>query len=103
MARPPARVRDEAAGGSQIPNPSALHILKASSPSPPTQRINWRKGVRIGSLKGWKVRLFIPGHATENPDGAAGEGMTVDAQGNVYAAEATVRSAAKYLQTVGGG
>lgn len=58
----------------------------------------WRKGVRIGSLRDGKVAYFIPGHETEDPAGAAGEGVTVDAAGNVYAAEVTLRSVTKYVK-----
>ena len=58
----------------------------------------WRKGVRIGSLRDGKVRFFIPGHVTDSPAGAAGEGVTVDAAGNVYAAEVTLRSVTKYVK-----
>ena len=58
----------------------------------------WRKGVRIGSARDGQVTLFIPGHETDSPAGAAGEGVTVDAEGNVYAAEVTVRSVTKYAK-----
>jgi sugar lactone lactonase YvrE len=58
----------------------------------------WRKGVRIGSLRDATIRFFIPGHQTNSPDGAAGEGVTVDADGNVYAAEVSIRSVSKYAR-----
>jgi len=29
----------------------------------------WRKGIRIGSLKDSKVRILIPPHETDSPDG----------------------------------
>ena len=49
----------------------------------------WRKGVRIGSLKDGKVTIFIPPHKTPNsPDGAMGEGIAIDAAGNIFTAEA---------------
>jgi len=58
----------------------------------------WKKGVRIGSAKDGKVRFFIPGHKTDTPEGAAGEGVAVDAAGNVYGAENTVRGLTKYVK-----
>jgi hypothetical protein len=42
--------------------------------------------------------FFIPGHQTDRPEGAAGEGVTVDAAGNVYGAEVTVRGLTKYVK-----
>jgi sugar lactone lactonase YvrE len=58
----------------------------------------WKKGVRIGSVRDGKVAFFIPPHQTESPDGAAGEGIAVDADGNVYGAEVTVRGLTKYVK-----
>ena len=54
--------------------------------------------MRIGSLKDGKVMSFVPGHQTENPDGAAGEGIAVDAKGTIYAAENTLRGITRYLR-----
>lgn len=48
---------------------------------------NWKTGVRIGTTREDKVVAFIPGHETKNYEGAAGEGVAVDRDGNVYAAE----------------
>jgi sugar lactone lactonase YvrE len=58
----------------------------------------WRKGVRIGRASDGEVLYFIPPHFIEDTilfpsgitvysEGAAGDGVTVDADGNVYAAE----------------
>ena len=37
-----------------------------------------------------RVTAFIPPHPTDNPWGAAGEGVAVDPDGNVYAAEGPI-------------
>jgi sugar lactone lactonase YvrE len=58
----------------------------------------WRKGVRIGRASDGEVLYFIPPHYIEDTflfpsgitvysEGAAGDGVTVDAVGNVYAGE----------------
>jgi sugar lactone lactonase YvrE len=58
----------------------------------------WRKGVRIGRASDGEVLYFIPPHYIEDmllfpsgitvySEGAAGDGITVDADGNVYAGE----------------
>jgi DNA-binding beta-propeller fold protein YncE len=74
-------------------------IYTADSES--TERVHpgWQKGVRIGSVKDGKVTIFIPPHpAPNNPDGAMGEGIAVDAAGNIYTAEATLRGVTKYVK-----
>ena len=66
-----------------------------------TERVHpgWLKGIRIGSLRDGKVTMFIPAHPTPNsPDGAMGEGIAIDAAGNLYTAEAQLRGVAKYAK-----
>ena len=74
-------------------------IYTADSES--TERVHpgWQRGIRIGSLKDGKVTIFIPPHMTPNsPDGAMGEGIAIDAAGNVYTAEAQLRGVTKYVK-----
>jgi len=54
------------------------------------QRHPWKTGVRIGSTKEDKVTAFIPPHDNNQANGAAGEGIAVDGDGNVYAAEGPI-------------
>jgi hypothetical protein len=50
-------------------------------------------------LKDGKVTMFIPAHATPNSsDGAMGEGIAIDAAGNLYTAEAQLRGVTKYVR-----
>ena len=59
----------------------------------------WQRGVRIGSLSDGKVTMFIPPHMTPNSaDGAMGEGIAIDAAGNIYSAEATLRGVTKFAR-----
>jgi sugar lactone lactonase YvrE len=58
----------------------------------------WLKGIRIGSLKDGKVTGFIPPHPTAAASGAMGEGIAIDAAGNLFTAEATVRGVTKYVK-----
>jgi DNA-binding beta-propeller fold protein YncE len=73
-------------------------IYTADSES--TERVHpgWQRGVRIGSLKDGKVTIFIPPHMTNAADGAMGEGIAIDAAGNVYTAEAQLRGVTKYAR-----
>jgi sugar lactone lactonase YvrE len=73
-------------------------IYAIDSESDAKRHPGWRKGIRIGSLKDGKVQFFVPGHQTDSPDGAAGEGIARDAAGNLYAAETTVRGVTKYVK-----
>ena len=77
-------------------------IYTADSES--TERVHpgWQRGIRIGSLKDGKVTAFIPAHMTPNSaDGAMGEGIAIDAAGNVYTAEAQLRGVTKYVRPTG--
>ena len=52
----------------------------------------WRKGLRIGSARTGEVWYFIREHVSERPSGmggfgSMGEGVTVDAEGNIIAGE----------------
>jgi DNA-binding beta-propeller fold protein YncE len=74
-------------------------IYTADSES--TERVHpgWKRGIRIGSLEDGKVTIFIPAHEVANsPDGAMGEGIAVDAAGNIFTAEAQLRGVTKYVR-----
>ena len=73
-------------------------IYTADSESTDRVHPGWLKGIRIGSLKDGKVMMFIPPHKTDSPDGAMGEGIAIDAAGNLYTAEATLRGVTKYVK-----
>ena len=74
-------------------------IYVADSESDPMRHPGWRKGIRIGSLKDGKVTTYVPPHATPgSPDGAMGEGIAIDAAGNIYTAEANLRGVTKYVK-----
>jgi sugar lactone lactonase YvrE len=73
-------------------------IYVADSESTPRVHPGWLRGIRIGSLKDGKVTMFVPPHKTDSPDGAMGEGIAIDAAGNLYTAEATVRGVTKYVK-----
>jgi sugar lactone lactonase YvrE len=64
-------------------------VYAIDSESGPTNHVGWRNGVRIGPVGEDRIVGFIP--PFERPDrvyqGTAGEGVAVDADGNVYAAE----------------
>jgi len=76
------------------------HDVIYTADSESTERVHpgWRRGIRIGSLKDGTVTAFIPAHAAPNSsDGAMGEGIAIDAAGNIYTAEAQLRGVTKYV------
>jgi DNA-binding beta-propeller fold protein YncE len=73
-------------------------IYAADSESEPRRHPGWLKGIRAGSLKDGKVTIFVPPHKTNAPEGAMGEGIAIDAAGNLFTAEATVRGVTKYVK-----
>jgi len=64
-------------------------VYAIDSESGPLRHEPWHCGVRIGSIHDDRITAFIPGYQTDNrgEQGTAGEGVAVDADGNVYAAE----------------
>jgi len=77
---------------------SGLHIDRndtlyaIDSESDDNYNPGWRKGLRVGSARTGEVWYFVPEHVSRQPSGmggygSMGEGVTVDAAGNVYAGE----------------
>ena len=64
-------------------------VYAIDSESNPIRHINWRNGVRVGPVDQDVLVGFIPGWDSDSRpiEGVAGEGVAVDADGNVYAAE----------------
>jgi hypothetical protein len=64
-------------------------VYAIDSESAPIRHTNWYCGVRIGPVDEDRIVGFIPGYQTEERgyQGTAGEGIAVDANGNVFAAE----------------
>ena len=64
-------------------------VYVIDSESGPYNHPNWHDGVRIGPVNEDRVVGFIPPFAREDRgyQGTAGEGVAVDADGNVFAAE----------------
>lgn len=64
-------------------------VYAIDSESSPTSHVGWRNGVRIGHIDEDRITAYIP--PFDRPDrvyqGTAGEGVAVDADGTVFAAE----------------
>jgi DNA-binding beta-propeller fold protein YncE len=64
-------------------------VYAIDSESGPFNHVGWRNGVRVGPLDEDRITAFVPPFEREDRvyQGTAGEGVAVDADGNVYAAE----------------
>jgi hypothetical protein len=58
----------------------------------------WLRGVRIGSVKDGIVKYFIPDPEPDHTGTSSGEGVAVDAKGNVFSAEVGQMSVKKYAK-----
>jgi sugar lactone lactonase YvrE len=66
-------------------------LYAIDSESNPMNHAGWKTGIRIGKANADKVTAFIPPHpSTRGAQGVAGEGVAVDRDGNVYAAEGPI-------------
>jgi len=74
------------------------NLYAIDSESSTARHPDWKTGIRIGKTTEDKVLSFIPPHQTDQPYGAAGEGVAVDPDGNVYGAEGPLSR-----QAAGGG
>lgn len=78
-------------------------LYTADSESSPTSNPGWRRGIRVGSAITGHVFSFIPDpempDASSPPGGtSAAEGVTADAEGNIYGAEVGPRQLVKYVR-----
>lgn len=88
----------------QFSRPSGVFIDKheliyvADSESSPMNHPGWKRGMRIGSVKGGSVTAFIP-DPEANPTGtSAAEGVAVDSIGVIYGAEVGPKDLKKYVK-----
>ena len=95
----------------QFGRPSDVHVDRndilyvADAESGPRFYPGWSRGIRIGRATDGEVMYLIPPHPTAAPEGMAGEGVTVDAVGHVYASQvgtdggpSALRGLTKYLR-----
>jgi DNA-binding beta-propeller fold protein YncE len=86
-----------------IDKDDTLYVADSESESVSRNHNDWKRGIRIGSLKDGVVKYFIPDPEKRTRDGddftstSSAEGITVDAAGNIYGAEVGDRALKKYV------
>src|SRR6185295_7837154 len=90
----------------QFSRPSGIYIDKndniyvsdSESGSVNKAHGDWKRGMRIGSVKDGKVVAFIPDPAENPPSTSSAEGVAVDASGVIYGAEVGQKDLKRYVK-----
>jgi len=75
-----------------------LYVTDSESESVSRNHNGWKRGIRWGSLKDGKIVGFIPDPVEKATDTSAGEGVAVDAAGNIYGAEVGPKALNRYVK-----
>ncbi len=75
-----------------------LYVTDSESESVSRNHNGWKRGIRWGSLKDGKIMGFIPDPVEKASDTSAGEGVAVDAAGNIYGAEVGPKALNRYVK-----
>jgi sugar lactone lactonase YvrE len=78
-----------------------LYGTDSESGSVAPTRKDWKRGIRIGSLRegpNAKITVFIPDPAEAPPSTSAAEGIAVDRAGRIYGAEVGPRALKRYVK-----
>jgi sugar lactone lactonase YvrE len=87
--------------GIWIDKNDTLYAADSESGSVAPPRADWRRGIRIGSIKDGrdgKVQFFIPDPNTTATNTSAAEGIAVDANGVIYGAEVGPHALKRYVK-----
>jgi len=75
-----------------------IYVADSESGSVNPAHGDWKRGIRIGSVRDGKVTAFIPDPAVNATNTSAAEGVAVDARGNIYGAEVGPRTLRRYVK-----
>jgi len=87
--------------GLWIDKDDTLFAADSESGGVARDRTNWKRGIRIGSVKdgaNGQIKFFIPDPNEQNSGTSAAEGIAVDAKGNIYGAEVGPKALKKYVK-----
>jgi DNA-binding beta-propeller fold protein YncE len=87
--------------GLWIDKNDTIFAADSESGSVAPARTDWKRGIRIGSIKDGKdgkIQFFIPDPVETATNTSAAEGVAVDAQGVIYGAEVGPRALKRYVR-----
>lgn len=87
--------------GIWIDSQDILYGTDSESGSVAPARKDWKRGIRIGSLREGptaKITAFIPDPVDNPPSTSAAEGIAVDRDGRIYGAEVGPRALKRYIK-----
>jgi DNA-binding beta-propeller fold protein YncE len=84
--------------GVYIDKNDVIYVADSESGSVNKTRTDWKRGIRIGSAKDGKVTAFIPDPNENATTTSAAEGVTADAQGNIYGAEVGPKQVVRHVK-----
>jgi len=84
--------------GVYIDKNDVIYVADSESKSVNKDHGDWTRGIRVGSAKDGKVMALIPDPELNATTTSAAEGVTADAQGNIYGAEVGPKRVMKYVK-----
>ena len=75
-----------------------IYVADSESGSVNPAHGDWKRGIRIGSVKDGRVTAFIPDPDEKATNTSAAEGVAVDARGNIYGAEVGPKTLRRYVK-----
>lgn len=89
------------ASGIWIDANDMMYVTDSESGSVSRTRTDWKRGIRIGSVRDGKVLHFIPDPDANPPSTSAAEGIAVDRDGIIYGAEVGPKRLQRYVRASG--
>ena len=84
-----------------IDDDDTLYVLDSESGD--ERNPGMRRGLYVGNAQTGELTAFVPGHMEgSSPYGTIGEGVTVDAAGNVFVGEVSVSGMTMFMPMMGG-
>jgi sugar lactone lactonase YvrE len=84
--------------GIYVDKDDVIYVADTESGSVNPARKDWKRGIRIGSVKYGIVTAFIPDSNARATDTSGAEGVAVDSRGNIYGAEVGGRTLKRYVR-----
>lgn len=84
--------------GIYIDKNDVLYVADSESGSVNPGHKDWKRGIRIGSVRDGRVTAFIPDPDSAATGTSAAEGIAVDANGVIYGAEVGPRALKRYVR-----